>query len=73
MREELRQVMDLTIQGIIKDEGFAREMAEAAYWCEQDGHFAVAEEMRHVSRQYRIRGMGKRSKLALLQQAYPEA
>lgn len=73
MREEVRQVIDLTIEAIIKDEGFAREMAEAAYWCEQDGHPAVAEDMRHVGRQYRIRGMEKRAKLALLQRAYPDA
>ncbi len=71
MREEVRQVMDLTVEGIIKDEGFAREMAEAAYWAEHDGHTTVAEDMRHVSRQYRIRGMEKRARLALLQRAYP--
>jgi len=73
MREEVRQVMDLTVEGIIKDEGYARELAEAAYWTEHDGHAAVAEDMRHVSRQYRIRGTKKRAKLALLQRAYPEA
>ncbi|KNY19567.1 hypothetical protein AKJ13_27090 [Methylobacterium sp. ARG-1] len=72
MREEVRQVMDLTIEGIIKDEGYARELAEAAYWTEQDGHRAIAEDMRHVGRQYRIRGMKKRARLALLQRAYPD-
>jgi hypothetical protein len=66
MREEVRQVVELTIQGIIKNEGLAREMAQAACSCEQDGHLAVAEEMRYVSRQYRIKGMEKRAKLALL-------
>jgi hypothetical protein len=73
MREEVRRVMGLTIEGIIKDEGFAREMAEAAYWCEQQGHHLPAEDMCSVSRQYRIRGMEKRARLALLQRAYPEA
>ena len=73
MREEVRQVIDLTIEGIIKDEVYAREMAEAAYWIEQDGHPAVIEEMRHISRHYRIRGMEKRARLALLQRAYPSA
>ena len=73
MRGEVRQVMDLMVEGIIKDEGFARETAEAAYWCEQDGQHVTAEEMRLVARQYRIRGMKKRAKLALLQKAYPDA
>lgn len=73
MREEVRQVMNLTLKGIFKDEGCAREMAEAAYWVEQDGHAATAAEMRHISRQYRIQGMKKRAKLALLQRAYPDA
>lgn len=73
MREEVRQVMDLTVEAIIKDEGFAREMAEAAHWAEHDGHPAVAADTRQVSRQYRIQGMEKRARLALLQRAYPEA
>lgn len=47
-------------------------MTEAAYWAEYDGHQAAAEDMRHVIRQYRIRGMEKRAKLALLQRAYPD-
>lgn len=72
MHKDVRQVMDLMVEDIIKDEGFAREMAEAAYWCAQDGHPIVAEEMHHIGRQYRIRGMEKRAKLALLQKAYPE-
>ena len=73
MREEVRRVMELTIESIVKDEGFAREMAEAAYWTERDGHLLVAEDMRHVSRQYRIWGMEKRARLTLLQRAYPDA
>lgn len=73
MREEVRHVMDLTIEGIIKDEVYARELAEAAHWVEHDGDPTIAEDMRQISRQYRIRGMKKRASLALLQRAYPDA
>jgi len=60
--------MDLTLNDVLQAEEYAQDMAQAAYWVEQDGQHAIASDMRMVSREYRIRGIEGRAKLALLEQ-----
>lgn len=70
MRDQLRRLMDLTLNDVLQAEEYAQDMTEAAYWCEQDGQHAI--EMRIVGREYRVRGIEGRARLALLERAYAQ-
>lgn len=62
--------MYLTLNDVLQAEEYAQDMAGAAYWCEQDGQHAIASDMRMVGREYRVRSIEGRAKLALLTRAY---
>ncbi len=67
MRRQLRRLMYQTMNDILELEDYARDMSGAAYWCERDGQHVLADEMRCVGREYRVRGLEMRATLALLE------
>lgn len=68
MQHQLKRLMYQTINDILQLEDYACDMAGAAYRCEQDGQPDIANEMRYVAREYRIRALEMRAKLVLLEQ-----
>ncbi|WP_018262475.1 hypothetical protein [Methylobacterium sp. WSM2598] len=64
MRDELRRLISVILEGIVLDEGFARELAEIAHQCQQDGNPSVARGMQALSRMHRVKGIEGRAKLA---------
>lgn len=73
MTGERRRLMDATIAEIVEQEGFARELAEFAFLTGQDGHHAVSQMLRQISRHRRVKGMELRGKLAVLKAVDREA
>lgn len=69
MTGERRRLMDATIAEIIQQEGLARELAEFAFMAGQDGHHAVSQVLRQISRHRRVKGMELRGNLAVLREA----
>ena len=67
MRDPLRRLMYRTKNDILQFADYARDMAGAACWCERDGQHGLADEMRCVGREYGVRGLEMRSRLALLE------
>ena len=70
MRDEVRQLIDVLLRGIVQDEGFARELGELAHQLEQDGNFNTAQGMLDLGRRHRIQGMKARAKIAALCDRY---
>jgi len=72
MRHQLRRLMYQSLNDILQLEDYARDMAGAAYSCERDGRHGLADEMRCVGREHRIRAMEMRTGLALLERRLAE-
>jgi hypothetical protein len=60
------RLVGILARDIIREEGFARELAEIAETLRRDRHHASAEAMLRLSRHHRIRGMQDRGNLAAL-------
>lgn len=61
--------MDAIIAEIIEEEGLARELAEFAFMSGQDGHHAVSQVLKQISRHRRVKAMELRGNLAVLREA----
>ena len=66
MRDAVQELIDVTVRRIILDEGFARDLAEIAHACEQDGAPETAEGIPDLSRHHRIKPLEKRAGIAAL-------
>ena len=68
MQDDYTDLMGAFLRCIAVDEEFAREIAEIADQCGEDGNRVVAAAMRNVSRNHRIRGMESRAWIAAFTQ-----
>jgi len=70
MRETIQRLIDMALRGVILDEGRAREFAELAQQCEQEGGPMIVAPLQTAARTYRIKGMKGRAEAKALSVRY---
>ncbi|KQP77555.1 MULTISPECIES: hypothetical protein [unclassified Methylobacterium] len=70
MSDAIRNLMDVILRGIVEDEGFARELADAAFQLGSDDDLVSVQVLCSLSRQHRVRAIKGRAELAALAERY---
>ena len=69
----MRDLMDVLLKEVVQDEGFARELAEAAHRLGPDGDLIPTQAMRSLSRRHQVRAIAGRAELAAFTERYVQS
>ena len=70
MRDAVRSLIEELLRAIVIEEGVARECAEIAHTCREEGGHEIAGGIQSLARHHRVRAMEARARVAALKATY---
>jgi len=72
MRDAVRSLIEEPLRAIVVEEGVARECAEIAHTCRQEGGHEIAGGIQSLARHHRVKAVEARAQVAALKATYRE-